>query len=274
MKHLFKAAQKMNSESSNPQLETQLKEVAQLLRQSKRILFITGAGISADSGLPTYRGVGGLYEDQLTDSGYPIEEVLSGRMLQRKPELTWKYLLEIEKACRGAKPNFGHTVIANIEREIPQTWTLTQNVDGLHRQAGSKNLIEIHGSVDRIYCTNCSFKERVSDYSHLGTEPKCQRCQSWLRPEVVLFGEMLPQAEMETYYRQLELGFDVVLSVGTSSAFPYILEPVFRAEETGIPTVEINPGKTELQDFVSFPIKLGAKNALESIWKYMKEESE
>ena len=132
-----------------------LDEVAALCRQAERILFVTGAGMSADSGLPTYRGIGGLYHDRHTDEGVPIEVALSGAMLMSRPELTWKYLAEIEAACRGAQPNAGHMAIAELERRKPRVMVLTQNVDGLHRAAGSHNLVEIHGNLHHLLCTEC-----------------------------------------------------------------------------------------------------------------------
>lgn len=102
-------------------------EVVALLRNAKSLLFITGAGLSADSGLPTYRGIGGLYNGADADTGLPIEELLSGRSFRADPARTWKYLAEIGKAGRGKTPNRGHQVIAEMERHFPRVWVLTQN---------------------------------------------------------------------------------------------------------------------------------------------------
>ena len=110
--------------------------VAQALAAAERILVITGAGLSADSGLPTYRGLGGLYNGH-TAEGLPIEAALSGPMLQRDPALCWKYLAELGKACLGAQANAGHHAIAELQRRKPGCWLLTQNIDGYHRAAGS-----------------------------------------------------------------------------------------------------------------------------------------
>src|SRR5438309_11328715 len=100
------------------------------LQTCRSILFITGAGMSAESGLPTYRGVGGLYNSGETEEGLAIEELLSGAVFAQRPEWTWKYLRQVENACRGAGFNRGHTVLAEMERRFPRVWTLTQNVDG------------------------------------------------------------------------------------------------------------------------------------------------
>ena len=121
--------------------EDTIERIAQLLAQSRRVLFVTGAGISADSGLPTYRGVAGLYEGKETEDGLPIEAALSGDVFARRPDITWKYLAQIERNCRGAKPNAAHRTIAELEARLPYVLVFTQNVDGLHRRVGSRNLI-------------------------------------------------------------------------------------------------------------------------------------
>jgi len=247
-------------------VDASTERAAELLRRAQNVLFITGAGISADSGLPTYRGVGGLYEGRATDEGIPIEVALSGQMFARDPALSWKYIRSIEEACRGAKFNRGHEVIAEIERARERVWTLTQNVDGFHRDAGATNVIEIHGDVHELLCTECDYRERVPDYSELEPLPLCPRCKSVVRPDVVLFGEMLPTAKIVVFENELRRGFDVVFSVGTTSVFPYIAGPVFIAARSGVPTVEINPARTEVSDVVDVKIARGAAEALDAIW--------
>lgn len=243
----------------------QLQEIAELLANASRVLFITGAGISADSGLPTYRGIGGLYEDDLTEEGMPIEEALSGAMLRRRPEITWKYLAQIEKNCRDAGPNAAHRAIAQLERQLPYVMVLTQNVDGLHRAAGSRNVVEIHGDVHRLRCQSCATREQVESLAGRQLPPVCPACGGLMRPEVVLFGEMLPEEALERYLNALEEGFDLVFSIGTTSVFPYIAQPVIEAIQVGIPTVEINPGETRLSDHVAYQLPLGAAVALAAL---------
>ena len=133
-----------------------VQRAAEALRQAERILFITGAGLSADSGLPTYRGVGGLYNGH-TEDGLPIEAALSGPMLELNPGLCWKYLAEIGRACLAGKPNAGHLAIAELQNRKPGCWVLTQNVDGYHRAAGSppQRLIEIHGTLAPLFFMSC-----------------------------------------------------------------------------------------------------------------------
>lgn len=240
--------------------------IASLLTRATSVLFITGAGLSADSGLPTYRGIGGLYSDRETDDGMPIEAVLSGDMLTRRPELTWRYIHQIESTCRGAVHNRGHEIIAAFEKKLPRVWVLTQNVDGLHREAGSRQLIEIHGNLHDLFCTRCPWRERVADYSALAIPPACELCGALIRPDVVLFGEMLPESACIELYTQMSEGFDMVFSIGTTSAFPYIAQPVLSASSDGTPTIEINPGDTEVSEAVSYRLRATARDALEAIW--------
>jgi NAD-dependent deacetylase len=238
---------------------------ARYLSRARSVLFVTGAGISADSGLPTYRGVGGLYEADVTEEGLPIEVLLSGEMLARRPERTWKYLGAIERACRGARPNKAHEAIARLEREIPRVVVLTQNVDGLHRAAGSREIIEIHGDVHDLACTRCDWQERVPDYAGLEIPPRCPACAAPVRPAVVLFGEMLPREAVTRLQAELARGFDAVFSIGTTSVFPYVAAPVRMARAWGAGTVEVNPGQTDVSGEVDIRMRCGAAAAMTAI---------
>src|SRR6516164_8580401 len=162
---------------SPPDLQT-IDRIVDHLRHARSILFVTGAGISADSGLPTYRGVGGLYDRDETEEGLGIEEILSAEIFRTHPQWTWKYLRQIEQSCQGARFNRGHAVIAEMEQNFPRVWTLTQNVDGLHQAAGSKNIITIHGNLHQLRCTKCSWREMVSTYAHLPELPRCAQCSA------------------------------------------------------------------------------------------------
>lgn len=240
--------------------------VAELLAKSKRALFITGAGMSADSGLPTYRGVGGLYNDKNSEDGVPIEVALSGEMLARRPKVTWRHIVKIEEACRGAQPNMGHQVLAAFEQRLERVVILTQNVDGLHRAAGSTNVIDIHGRIHHLKCIRCDFAVVVKDFSRIEVPPACPSCGALIRPDVVLFGEALPAEPFAQLQAALEDGVDIVFSIGTTALFPYIARPVLIARAEGIPTVEINPGHTDLSDVVDLRIRSGAAKALAAIW--------
>lgn len=244
-----------------------VQQLAAMVRRAERALFITGAGISADSGLPTYRGVGGLYDDAATDEGIPIEVALSGPMFRAQPAITWKYIHQIEAACRGAHPNAAHEVIAALQASMPGLWVLTQNVDGFHHRAGSTQVIPIHGDVHALSCTaaSCTWHARVPDYAALPALPRCPECDAVVRPDVVLFGEMLPDAHVEVMHEQTARGFDLVVSIGTTSAFPYIAAPVIAAAAAGADTVEINPGRTEVSGVVGLKIAARARPTFEAL---------
>lgn len=244
--------------------------VAQWLRQAESVLFITGAGVSADSGIGTYRGVGGLYQDK-TIEGYAIEEIVSASMWRQRPELVWRYLHETACASEGAKPNLGHEVIAQLELDLPRVWVLTQNVDGLHQLAGSRNVMPIHGNVRTLRCDGCGWREETVSFAKLAEVPRCTLCNEIIRPDVVLFQETLPTDTLDTLYRELARGFDVVFSIGTSSLFPYITEPVYRASQGHGRTVEINPCRTDLSDLVGVRIQERAAVALPAIRKRWEE---
>lgn len=249
---------------------TQLPDLARVVERihhARRILVITGAGVSADSGLPTYRGFGGLYNDDArTDEGMPIEEALSGHTLARAPQITWKYLAQIEGNCRGVKPNAAHRLLAALEERVPTT-VLTQNIDGFHRAAGSRDLIEIHGDLFDLHCVHCDYRTTVDDYAGLTTlPPPCPLCLGYLRPAVVLFGEALPRAALTRLQAVLDRGYELVLSIGTTSTFPYIAHPFSYAHDYGALAVEINPGETHVSRFADIRWRLGAAAALEALW--------
>jgi len=248
-------------------MSEKIKKVAAVLRRAKSILFITGAGLSADSGLPTYRGISGLYNDSPTEDGIPIEMALAGDTVKTNPRLTWKYISRIEEKCRHAMPNRGHEVIKEMEERFERVWVLTQNVDGLHQKAGSKNVIDIHGDIYKLICPHCMHRMKVKDYSEIKIPPLCPACQRIMRPEVVFFNEYLPYDQSQTLLRELEKAFDVYFSIGTTSTFHYIAQPMLDAKDKGLPTIEINPDHTVISDLVNIKLPLRAKEALDGVWR-------
>ncbi|GHU04096.1 NAD-dependent protein deacylase 2 [Betaproteobacteria bacterium] len=248
-------------------MEAMLGRIAGELSKAGRVLFITGAGVSADSGLPTYRGIGGLYNDGETEDGLSIEDALSGECLARRPEITWKYLAQIEHNCHEVEPNAAHRAIAALEQQC-EVLVLTQNIDGLHFKAGSSSVIEIHGTLEKRYCAHC---ETEADASDRTVPPRCARCGEIVRPRVVLFGEMLPGAALDCLYREQARGFDMVFVVGTTAVFPYIADPVVRAVRANVPTVEINPSRTHLSDMVRYHVPERAALVLPKILELARE---
>jgi len=241
-------------------------QIAKLLKNSKSILFITGAGISADSGLPTYRGIGGLYNGKLTEDGIPVEMALAGETLEKQSQVTWKYLSQIESNCRNATFNRAHEVIAEMEKHFERVWVLTQNIDGFHCVAGSRNIIDIHGDMHKLACMSCGWRGVVKDYSGINIPPRCPDCAGIARPEVVFFGEMLPEDKLVMLKRELTRGFDIYFSIGTSSVFPYISQPMVVAKHLGRPTIEINLEDTGISDLVDIKLRMRAAEALDAIW--------
>jgi len=217
---------------------------------------ITGAGISSESGIRPYRGRGGLYDDP--EEGERTVEALSQPTLLSDPDRTWRVTAELVRQAADARPNAAHAALASIERRVERFVLLTQNVDGLHQAAGSDNVIDIHGNVFDTLCMKCGARGRLdaSGIRELERAPRCTACSGTLRPDVVLFGEMLPPAKVERMRRELLLQPpDVVLVVGTSALFPYIAEPVLVAREAGRLTVEVNPEPTVLSDAVEFSLR-------------------
>ena len=214
-------------------------KAAQALSGAERILIITGAGLSADSGLPTYRGLGGLYNGE-TEDGLPIEVALSGPTLRRDPALCWKYLAEIGRACLQAEPNAGHFAIAELQRRKPGTWVLTQNIDGFHRRAGSPpdRLIEIHGQLAPLSCMGCGKVDGRPLPSLLDQPllPRCLTCDGVLRPAVVLF------------------------------------EPVWRVRQAGGSVVEVNLQPTEISPLADVLLQGRAADVLSQLVRHISSD--
>lgn len=245
----------------------EIAEVAQLLGRARRVLVITGAGLSADSGMPTYRGIGGIYGDLPVRDGMTIEDILSGYTMKHQPALVWEYLGHIAEAFFDAKPNRGHEVIAAMDDFFEKVVVLTQNVDGFHAKAGSKHVIDIHGDIHDLACMHCPYRQSGINLKSLNLPPKCPDCGEILRPGATLFGEMLDEKKLAALERELSAGFDLAFSIGTSSLFPYITQPMVLIRQMGGKTVEINPGETDLSGMVDVRIKARAAATLDSIWR-------
>jgi NAD-dependent protein deacetylase/lipoamidase len=181
-----------------------------------RVLVLTGAGISAESGLATFRGAGGLWD------GHPVEQVASPEGFAADPELVWRFYSLRRRAAAAAEPNAAHRALAALERRLGDRFLLaTQNVDGLHLRAGSERLVEVHGSVWRTRCSRC-MRPPFADASY-PVEPPLPRCRcgALLRPDIVWFGEMLDPAttrRVDGFMREAAASGErfVFLAVGTS----------------------------------------------------------
>jgi NAD-dependent deacetylase len=190
--------------------EQALSRAAALLGRAKRLAVLTGAGVSAESGLATFRGAGGLWE------GHRVEEVATPFAFERDPELVWHFYNARRANLRQVRPNPAHLALVALEDRLgPEGFTLvTQNVDGLHQAAGSRHVLEIHGSLARVRCTACTLIEERPEA--LPDLPTCRACGALARPDVVWFHEMLPPAIWEAAEAAAQ-ACDLFLVVGTSA---------------------------------------------------------
>ncbi len=181
--------------------------VAKQVKKAKLITVLTGAGISRASGIPTYRGEGGLWEHSVPD------KLPSQSMFLDNPEYVWEYHRKLKKLMEQARPNEAHFSLLKLEKHLnSQLNIVTQNIDGLHLRAGTKKVSELHGNIFRCICTGC--KRRSTNHYKDGI-PKCPHCSRSMRPDVVWFGENLP---VETLKKAMDLASssDVFIIVGTS----------------------------------------------------------
>ncbi|MGH3088182.1 MAG: SIR2 family NAD-dependent protein deacylase, partial [Rubrobacteraceae bacterium] len=180
------------------------------LRKAKSVAVLTGSGISAESGVPTFRDAQtGLWEN------FDPMRLATAEAFERNPKLVWDWYEWRRKLVSEAKPNPGHEALAELERLVPDFTLVTQNVDGLHQESGSKNVLELHGNIRRTVCSNEELVVEPEDFGE-GVPPKCRNCGAFLRPDVVWFGEMLPAGVMESASGAAR-NCEILLSVGTSS---------------------------------------------------------
>ena len=208
---------------------------------------LTGAGISAESGIPTFRdALPGLW------SHFRPEELATPEAFERDPEFVWRWYEERRQRVARAEPNAGHLALARMEYLLPALTLVTQNVDGLHQRAGSRNVHEYHGSLMRDRCTvEGTGAARAPGDSTL---PRCARCGGLLRPDVVWFGEPIPEAPMRAA-NAAAASCDVFLSIGTSSVVYPAAGLVGTARDAGATIIEVNPGRTDISDEVD--VRLG-----------------
>jgi len=209
------------------------------LRNSNRIVVLTGAGVSQESGLRTFRDAQtGLWAQ------YKPEELASPEAFHRDPKLIWDWYAWRREAVKAVRPNAGHYALAKMEQCIPKFTLITQNVDNLHRMAGSQNLLELHGNIQRVRCADCyMFTETWEDDSEL--VPRCKVCGGLLRPDVVWFGETLPRDQLEAAVEAAR-SCEAFFSIGTSGVVQPAASLAFAAHNRGAVVVEINAERTPL----------------------------
>lgn len=209
------------------------------LRSARRVAALTGAGVSAESGVPTFRDAQtGLWAQ------YSPKELATPKAFTEQPELLWRWYTWRRELVASAKPNPAHYALAELERRVPHFTLITQNVDGLHQQAGSGSIVELHGNLQHTRC----FQEgiRVDQWEDTGdVPPRCPSCRGLLRPGVVWFGESLPEAELKAAWRAAEKA-DVFFTIGTSAIVQPAASLPLTASEHGAVVVEVNPDRTPL----------------------------
>jgi NAD-dependent deacetylase len=228
-----------------------------------RVLVITGAGVSAESGIPTFRGKDGYWRNL-----DPLK-LATPEAFARDPELVWQWYRERRQRIRNAQPNAAHEAIANLEQRADEFLLVTQNVDDLHERAGLRKaeMVQIHGDIFVTRCSRCDSRRR--DYEHEQEQepedlvPRCPQCDALMRPGVVWFGEPLPSGEterVENYLRRDSCG--VVIVAGTTATFGYIVDWALRASHHGGELIEVNPEETPLSQFATRLVREPASIAL------------
>jgi NAD-dependent deacetylase len=231
-----------------------LAAVRDLLRSAPRIAALTGAGISAESGIPTFRGAGGLWRR------YKAENLATPDAFARDPKLIWEWYNWRREVIAGLAPNAGHRALAKIEDGAGEFTLITQNVDGLHDRAGSRNILRVHGDIWTIRCTACA-AERTDFSTPLGAIPPLCFCGGLERPGVVWFGEALPERVWARAQRAA-MEADVLLVVGTSAVVYPAAGLVSLAKSAGAKVVEINIAETPVSGLVDYSLRAPAAEVL------------
>lgn len=228
--------------STEIELSAKLKS---LLIPSIRVAALTGAGVSQESGVPTFRDKDGLWQK------FRPEELANMDAFLANPTLVWEWYEHRRKVVREVKPNAGHEALATLESFFKEFTLITQNVDGLHARAGSRNILEVHGNILRSLCVDCREFASPEFLENLKASDRaeCSSCKGLLRPDVVWFGEMLPADVWEKSVHAAE-NCDLFFTVGTSAAvYPAAGLPL-HAKDHGAYVVEINPQRTEISSLV------------------------
>jgi NAD-dependent deacetylase len=214
------------------------------LRQAERIAALTGAGASQESGLRTFRDAqSGLWAQ------YRPEDLASPEAFARNPKLVWDWYAMRREKVRGVEPNPGHFALAEMEKRARQFTLITQNIDGLHRKAGSANILELHGNIQRVRCSECGMF--ADTWEENGNVPRCAGCGGMLRPDVVWFGEPLPRSALEAAVEAAR-GCQVFLSIGTSGLVQPAAALAFAAHNKGAVIIEVNLEPTPLTEKADF----------------------
>ncbi len=222
-----------------------LEELTSIIQQSRHGVVLTGAGISAESGVPTFRGNEGIWEK------FRPEDLATMSAFIANSKLVWEWYNWRRDLIRQVKPNAGHYALVELAKWFPSFTLITQNVDNLHRLAGSENILEIHGNMLRNKCVDCAQAIELENEVDPSAIPRCPACGGKVRPDVVWFGEMLPEEAIDAAFEAAEQA-DIFFSIGTSAlVHPAATLPVV-AKRHGAVLVEINLDETPLTGLADF----------------------
>ena len=233
-----------------------------MISRAERIVAFTGAGISAESGIPTYRGEGGVWDKYNPDLYAGIDH------FRKDPSYYWRFFSEVRLGLlKDIRPNAAHKALARMERAGKLSSVITQNIDGLHQDAGSRKVIELHGNTREIYCTVCRTDyafETLCGILECSNPPLCPSCGGVLRPDIVFFGEPLPnralaEASLEVQNCDLIMAIGSTLSVQPAAGFPLI------ARDHGAKFAIVNKGETCLDDYADMVIDGSAGEILAAV---------
>lgn len=228
------------------------------LQSAQSITVLTGSGVSAESDVPTFREAQtGLW------ARFDPQELATPEAYARDPRLVWEWYAWRRKLVEKATPNPGHEALAELERRVPSFALITQNVDGLHRRAGSQNVIELHGNIQRSKCSRegVTVEPREDD---TGVPPSCPRCGAFLRPDVVWFGETLLVGALDKAFAAAR-GCTLFFSAGTSGLVQPAASLPLEAVRSGVVVVEVNPEETLLTRFASYALRGPAGKVLPAL---------
>ncbi len=234
-----------------------------------RVLVLTGAGVSAESGIPTFRGKDGYWRSRQSGSDLDPMKLATPEAFAENPQLVWEWYRERRERIRKARPNPAHDAIARLSKLAGEFLLVTQNVDDLHARAGlgAEKMVQIHGDIFVTRCSRCSSAYGEHDHDQgRGLVPKCPECGALMRPGVVWFGEQLDLLEIqrvENYLRQKVC--DVALVIGTTATFGYIVDWAVRAIGDHGRLIEVNPEETSLSEFATKSVREPAAIALPRI---------
>ncbi|HEX3034278.1 MAG TPA: NAD-dependent deacylase [Thermodesulfobacteriota bacterium] len=218
-------------------MEDKIREAKEIIDNASNIMVLTGAGISAESGIPTFRGEEGLWKQ------YRPEDIATPQAFLRDPRFVWKWYDMRRQTIKDARPNPGHYALRDLENQKHKFTLVTQNIDGLHRIVGSKNIIEMHGNIWQTRCTKCKRIEQNYDVPLKELPPTCTNCGAITRPNVVWFGEIIPMTLIDKALIAIE-ECEVMLIVGTSGMVEPAASMGLVAKQTGKTVIEINTNPT------------------------------